>query len=100
MSMKHSCVPIILIQKNFKTSVQDASHDEQPKDVYSQLDAYAYGQRLSKQREQKGLSISDVSGQLKLSAVQIAALESGDYQSLPELVYVRGFYVNIVLFWA
>ena len=61
------------------------------KDVYSQLDAYAYGQRLSKQREQKGLSISDVSGQLKLSAVQIAALESGDYQSLPELVYVRGF---------
>ena len=57
----------------------------------SQQDAYAYGQRLRQERERKGLSVSDVSGHLKLSVAQIAALESGDYHTLPEVVYIRGF---------
>ncbi len=57
----------------------------------STQEAYAYGQRLRKERERQGLSIGDVSERLKLSATQIGALESGDYQKLPETVYIRGF---------
>ncbi|ULJ65630.1 helix-turn-helix domain-containing protein [Wielerella bovis] len=49
------------------------------------------GNELRLQREKKNLSIGEVSERLKLPARQIEALESGQYENLPEPVFVRGF---------
>lgn len=49
------------------------------------------GRKLRLAREQKGFSIGEVAERLKLSARQIEGLESGDYEGMPELVFVRGF---------
>lgn len=49
------------------------------------------GAKLRQTREQKGYSIGEVTERLKLSARQIESLESGNYEGLPELVFVRGF---------
>ena len=48
-------------------------------------------QELRMHREKKGLSIGEVSERLKLPTRQIEALETGDYDLLPETVFVRGF---------
>lgn len=50
-----------------------------------------FGILLRAKREQKQLSLGEVSERLKLPARQIEALEHGDYNSLPEPVFVRGF---------
>lgn len=55
------------------------------------LDAVEFGSQLRQQREKKGLSIGEVSERLKLPARQIEALEKGNYDSLPEPVFIRGF---------
>ena len=49
------------------------------------------GMQLRMHREKKGLSIGEVSERLKLPTRQIEALETGDYDLLPETVFVRGF---------
>ena len=49
------------------------------------------GSELRRQREKKNLSIGEVSERLKLPARQIEALENGQYENLPEPVFVRGF---------
>ena len=49
------------------------------------------GMKLRQAREQKGYSIGEVAERLKLSARQIEGLESGNYEGMPELVFVRGF---------
>lgn len=54
-------------------------------------DAAAFGAQLRRLREQKGLSVGEVCERLKMPARQIEALETGDYQTLPEPVFVRGF---------
>lgn len=46
---------------------------------------------LASLREQKKLSQADVAERLKLPAYKVAALESGDYHLLPDMVFVRGF---------
>ncbi|MDR2794722.1 MAG: helix-turn-helix domain-containing protein [Holosporaceae bacterium] len=46
---------------------------------------------LKKAREEKKLSLSDVSDILKIRECYLDAIEQGDYASLPELVYVVGF---------
>ena len=48
----------------------------------------ALGQRLRQAREERGLSVSALSGQLRMGEEQLAALESGDRARLPELVFV------------
>lgn len=55
------------------------------------LSPQEFGQLLRHKREQKGLSIGEISERLKLPARQIEALERGDYESLPEPVFIRGF---------
>ena len=47
------------------------------------------GAVLAAAREAKGLSIEDISRQLKLSAAQVRALETDDHASLPSPVFVR-----------
>ena len=49
------------------------------------------GKTLRRQREYKKLSIGEVSERLKLPARQIEALENGNYDSLPEPIFIRGF---------
>lgn len=49
------------------------------------------GAKLKALRENRGLSVGEVAERLKLPARQIEALESGRYEGLPEMVFVRGF---------
>lgn len=49
------------------------------------------GGKLREAREKRSLSIGEVAERLKLPARQIEGLESGNYEGLPELVFVRGF---------
>lgn len=50
--------------------------------------------RLSQARQAQNLTTADVARRLKLSVWQVEALESGQYQQLPGLVFVRGFIRN------
>ena len=53
--------------------------------------AVSVGQLLRAGRERMGWSIEDVVSQIKLAPRQIHALESDDFDSLPETAFVRGF---------
>lgn len=57
----------------------------------SAITSAEFGHKLAQQRQQKGLSIGEVSQQLKLPVRQIEALEQGNYETLPEPVFIRGF---------
>ena len=52
------------------------------------------GGALFSERVKQGLSTKDVAKQLRLSGVQIDALEQDDYASLPEPTIVKGFIRN------
>lgn len=49
------------------------------------------GKMLSEARERLGLSVMDVSSQIKFAPRQIEALEADDFQHLPETAFLRGF---------
>lgn len=49
------------------------------------------GKTLQSQREAMGWSVEQVADQLKLAPRQVAALEAGDYASLPSPAVTRGF---------
>ena len=51
------------------------------------------GQMLRETREEKGLTLDDISKALIIKKPVISAIESGDWNSLPPPVYVKG-YVN------
>ncbi|MDO1509002.1 MULTISPECIES: RodZ domain-containing protein [unclassified Neisseria] len=53
--------------------------------------AVEMGAKLRHAREQKGFSIGEVAERLKLPARQIEGLESGNYEGMPEAVFIRGF---------
>ncbi|MDO4906892.1 helix-turn-helix domain-containing protein [Neisseria sp.] len=65
--------------------------NQQPEQHASNSAAAELGSKLRRAREQKGYSIGEVTERLKLSTHQIEGLESGNYEGLPELVFVRGF---------
>ncbi len=52
------------------------------------------GHILRKARAAKGLSIDDVSRQLRLSVQQVEAIEKEDYEKLPGRTFLRGFIRN------
>lgn len=52
------------------------------------------GLRLKAAREEAGLSVDDVSRQLKLAPRQVLAIERDDHASLPGRTFVRGFVRN------
>ncbi len=52
------------------------------------------GEVLREARIRLGLSLNDVSDQIKFAPRQIEALEAGDFQYLPEMTFVRGFVRN------
>ena len=49
------------------------------------------GETLRQAREQKGLTLGEVSGALKFSIRQIEALENDDFQQLQGKTFLRGF---------
>ncbi|ASV98896.1 helix-turn-helix domain-containing protein [Paraburkholderia aromaticivorans] len=50
----------------------------------------AVGARLTQLRESKGWTIDDVSARLKVSAIKLRALESGDISHLPDTTFALG----------
>jgi transcriptional regulator with XRE-family HTH domain len=59
----------------------------------------SFGARLKWEREQAGLTVSDVAARLRLHPNQIRAIEQESLAALPEPAYVRGFvrsYARIV----
>ena len=52
------------------------------------------GQMLQEGRQQQGLSLEQVEERTKIRKKHLEALESGDYDRLPEKVYTRGFVRN------
>jgi cytoskeleton protein RodZ len=52
------------------------------------------GQILAREREQQGLSRTDVAQRLHMSSWQVEAIESGDYARLPKGPFLRGFVRN------
>ena len=49
------------------------------------------GQELKKAREEKELSLKEVADKTKIQSRYLEALENGDWERLPEEVYLRGF---------
>ncbi len=49
------------------------------------------GASLREARTRAGMSVADVAAQIRLSPRQIEALEAEEFQSLPELPFLRGF---------
>lgn len=49
------------------------------------------GQRLSQERQQKGLSIDEIAKATKIRPNFIASLEKGEYKKLPSSAYIQGF---------
>jgi len=49
------------------------------------------GSILRDARESMGISVEEVAGRLKFAPRQIAALEEGNFDLLPEMAFVRGF---------
>lgn len=49
------------------------------------------GRRLRSTRQQLGLSVDDIASELRLSALQIRALENDDWSQLPGTTYARGY---------
>ncbi len=52
------------------------------------------GRTFADERERQGLSRLDVAQRLHMSAYQVEALESGDFQRLPKGTFLRGFVRN------
>jgi len=72
-----------IIQKTLPTISDNGSRK------YYELDKI--GEILRKKREDKGFSIADVSEALCYRKSTISAIESGDWDSLPHIVYVKGY---------
>jgi cytoskeletal protein RodZ len=52
------------------------------------------GERLRGQREKKGITLEQAAADTRIREKFLAALESGDYKSLPGAVYTKGFLRN------
>jgi cytoskeleton protein RodZ len=55
------------------------------------LDLMQIGQRLREEREERAISLDDVSEALLVRKSVVAALESGKWELLPHFVYVKGY---------
>lgn len=59
----------------------------------------SFGEELRRLRESAGLSLEDISGETKISNRILISLETGDFRSLPPIVFSRNFvtqYANVV----
>ena len=65
-----------------------------PKNAPTVDTSHPLGQRLKQAREKKNLSLEDVTSQTNILKRHLVALEEGDYESLPQPTFARGFAVN------
>ena len=65
-----------------------------PVDTAADNEAKSLGRILSEERERQGLSRTEVAQRLHMSAIQIEAIESGEYTRLPQGPFLRGFVRN------
>ncbi|MCF8038203.1 MAG: DUF4115 domain-containing protein [Desulfohalobiaceae bacterium] len=62
------------------------------------MDYKELGQKLKTERERQGLTVSDIHDQLKIGPSSVEAIEAGDVDSLPHIVYYKGFVKNYANF--
>lgn len=60
-------------------------------DAQDEAAPVSVGRQLREARERLGWSVDDVVNQIKLAPRQVHALEADDFESLPEVAFVRGF---------
>lgn len=60
-------------------------------DLQAEAAPVSVGRQLREARERVGWSVDDVVNQIKLAPRQVHALEADDFESLPEVAFVRGF---------
>lgn len=65
----------------------NAAHEDSP----AGTPGGSLGSMLREVREQLGLSVMDISSQIKFAPRQIEALEANDFAHLPETAFLRGF---------
>jgi transcriptional regulator with XRE-family HTH domain len=52
---------------------------------------YTIGSTLKERREQLGIHLEDIENSTKISKRYLRAIESGNWDKLPDMVYTRGF---------
>ncbi|MEK7708650.1 MAG: RodZ domain-containing protein [Pseudomonadota bacterium] len=86
-------------QKNMYTHIEHKPERNELSDIDSASVVQSVGHLLRKARVMKGMSVEDVSRQLRLSVLQIEAIEKENYEKLPGRTFLRGFirnYANLV----
>ncbi|MDO9469247.1 MAG: DUF4115 domain-containing protein [Nitrosomonas sp.] len=86
-------------QKNMYTHIEHKPERNELNDIDSASVVQSVGHLLRKARVMKGMSVEDVSRQLRLSVLQIEAIEKENYEKLPGRTFLRGFirnYANLV----
>jgi len=86
-------------QNNMYTHIEHKPARNELNDIDSASVVQSVGHLLRKARVMKGMSIEDVSRQLRLSVLQIEAIEKENYEKLPGRTFLRGFirnYANLV----
>ncbi|EKE11917.1 MAG: hypothetical protein ACD_14C00074G0002 [uncultured bacterium] len=62
------------------------------------IDSMTIGEQMKKLREERRLSLSEISKNTRVQVKYLEYLESGDYLKLPAQVYVKGFLRNYAIF--
>ncbi|MCF8105033.1 MAG: DUF4115 domain-containing protein [Desulfohalobiaceae bacterium] len=62
------------------------------------MDYKELGLKLKTERERQGLTVSDIHDQLKIGPSSVEAIEAGDADRLPHIVYYKGFVKNYANF--
>jgi cytoskeleton protein RodZ len=86
-------------QNNMYTHIEHKPARNGLNDIDSASVVQSVGHLLRKARVMKGMSVEDVSRQLRLSVLQIEAIEKENYEKLPGRTFLRGFirnYANLV----
>ena len=86
-------------KNNMYTHIDHKPVRNELNDIDSASIVQSVGHLLRKARVMKGMSIEDVSRQLRLSVKQIEAIEKENYEKLPGRTFLRGFirnYANLV----
>jgi transcriptional regulator with XRE-family HTH domain len=68
------------------------------KAVRDSFDLTRIGLTLRKRREEKGLTLEETAAALCISKRTVGAIESGDWESLPHTVYVKGYVTDYASF--
>lgn len=69
----------------------DNNENNQPQ-IETPTEEISLGQKMRETREKQGYSLGDVAERLKLSAKQVESLENNEFEALPGVVFIRGFY--------